>query len=133
MTAQVGEVEVTEKPTFIGFVNDDNKIPPMLVQQNTDIGRQYILFYFDGNNTDISNVKAIPFYGSDEDLERVYGYFKSGFENEDIRTFDLGKVEVRLSRLGPSNTLDIDVTHQDGESSFFSLTRNELDNLFGKD
>ncbi|MEE1963572.1 hypothetical protein V1387_12815 [Allomuricauda taeanensis] len=103
----------------------------MLFYQNSENGWQYILFYFDENIAKLEYMKNIPFFGTPEDLAKVYGIFMDVFEKDDIRTFGLGKVELRISLSGESKEMLISVKNEDGEESYFNLTRRQVDMLFG--
>lgn len=119
-----------ENPTVVG-VSSKLDGAAKLYSIPWDNRNLFILTFYNPDSPNMYEVESISFYGTTEDLDRLYEFLKKGFSLKERRVTSLGEDQSIRVSFAYSSIL-VEVIRKNGLNGWFFLSKKQLDRLFGK-
>ncbi len=142
--AQIGESTKIEEEIVVGRAFKDNgwQQPVTLAYTTTYKGKRYRLYYQNeeylgaDRYSSVIDVTSISFYATEEEVEYLYNFLLEGLHSDETRKLDVGEgyIVTEISSLSRKRTavITVFVHNENGETSYFRLSKKTLDRVFAK-
>ncbi|WP_242120947.1 hypothetical protein [Aestuariivivens sediminicola] len=129
--AQIGKGSEVEKPITVGVVNKLSGFPHLVYYPKED--KNYYFLNFQNNEyPNITDIKSVDFYATPEELDYLYDFLMSCFEDKELHTIDVGDQTLVVKKTAMSIRITVDFNEEPEPSGWTYLSKRQLQRLFGK-
>lgn len=118
--------ENTSGAQIIGLADNETGFPRL--ERSPENQNRFLLRYCNSKYKQARVTKAIAFQAGPDQLKELYDFLKEQFSSDVAGNLKLGEDELLVQK--KNIFLEISVLHKNNESSFFSLSEEQLDKLF---